>query len=180
MPFGYSSVTPKEHRERKPFQAFQSANDLRKKKALEYDIEHRIGNPWKEANEHNWINKLVGIVVLCLVLLGAFFIWRAYLKFTQYETNRKAVIQRNQRNQANPSNDILIKSGFNNLYAGDLKHAKLDFENVLKIDANSFKAADGLVKVLNKYCETKNIFCVEAAQWQQYLNKLTQAKKMTR
>lgn len=72
---------------------------------------------------------------------------------------------------------FLTKSGFDNLNAGDSKNAKIDFENALKLDPKNLTAAHGLVKVMTKYCEVKGLFCVEATQWQQNLDKLNKLKK---
>ena len=177
MPFGYMSVTPKEHRERKPFQAFRRANDLRKENAEHENADIRVGNPWREANKSNWLDKAVGILVISFVLFCAFFIWKGYTKYTAYETKRMETRQAQPILNAVQKAAFLTKSGFDNLNAGDSKYSKIDFENALKLDPKNVNAANGLVIVLTKYCELKGLFCKEAEEWQTYLSKISIPEK---
>lgn len=176
MPFGYSSVTPKEHRERKPFQAFRRSNDLRKKKVLKPNVENQVGNPWGDTNKTNCLNRMAGILILTLALAAAYFVWKWYAKLPAYEANKAAVMQRTQSFNAKKDYDFLVKSAGEYMYSGNLVQAKSDFEGALKIQPNGREAAYGMALVLSEYCKTNNLFCKEAEQWQHYLEKVQPTK----
>ena len=164
-------VPPKEHRERKPFQAFRRANDLRKQKAKDNQAEVRVGNPWEGTHQPKWLKTGVGFLIIGLVIAAGYGIWVGYSKFMKYEVSRSAKMEKAHATNDLFNYDFLVNSGWGEYNASEFTKAKREFEKALKIYPNEKEAARGLASSLVKLCETEKLFCKEAEEWRAYYNK---------